>query len=238
MGEGDAELACQNVTNPQETYWSFSLALWEIDTSFQLVNATVEKFHSHIAFRDGITFLGPFQYETELADEPPLVRGQFYGMSFFARATGHYSRIVPVDVKVADEMVKVWLTHGDDSVLRLSVIHKNLSATTNAHIVFTVTSDMLSARVADPNARLYVLTVPSTRTPRQRALAWQAISLFGRTWDGTHDGNPAGSETYTTITDRTGRGQYEFDVEPITAVMLEIDITNTESQTTVSLLTQ
>jgi len=119
----------------------------------------------------------------------------------------------------SNPMIKVWVTRGNDNVLRVAVIHKDVNATSSAVISLTVKD---SSTETAGTGQLSIITVPNATTPRDRAASVGGVTWAGQTWDGTTDGSLVGTKSYVTVDNINA--VYTFNVDAVTMNLLEIPI--------------
>jgi hypothetical protein len=131
------------------------------------------------------------------------IQALYYGMLFFAQATAHQGRLLPVPLNTSANL-KAWATldptNGDVSVV---IINKDQSASG-------------SVQLTVPGYRLGVVTrllAPSFRST-------SGITLGGQTFDGSQDGKPVGT-CYGELT-RSQNGTFEVSVGPASAFLLTL----------------
>lgn len=205
---------------------AFEAALWTIDVLFEYAKRGVAGVNLHSNNWNtihGWDTYGAFlfdvperQYISSNTEAPPpkvsrfsavyelrAVLPAYYGLWFFARATAHRARLVPVELH-AFANVKVWATLDEASdALLVTVINKDRRAGTVRITVPTFST-----------ATLVRLRAPSFHAQRE-------ISLGGLTFDGSRDGKPLGEEHTETLR-RSPAGSFELAMPPTSAVLLTL----------------
>jgi hypothetical protein len=186
----------------------FGAALWTIDVMYNSAAVGVAQYvwHSHDS---DVNHYPPLIWPTVETDVP-IVHPGWYALRFFAVATANKGTIVKADVKTTNHYIHTWSVINDQKIITTAVLHKDLSATQNADISVDVTSSLKSPY---PTGILIRLTGIATET--------FGVSFGGFTYDNTTNGMPKGSFTYEKITAQNGI--YNFQVSPISAVLLVID---------------
>lgn len=183
---------------------SFSSALWGIDTMFEYANAGFDgvNFHTgngnpYALFSFNLQKTGGTTNFT-LTGVTPL----YYGMLFFAQATGYSSQLIPL-ATMTDSNIKVWATVDSNNVTHVIVINKDLNASGTVQITVPGYS----------TAKLLRLSAPSYQSQT-------GLTFGGQTFDGSPDGTLQGTLTPENVTG--SGGTFSINVSPISAVMVNI----------------
>ena len=216
MGEGNS-VSCHGEGGVSNT---FAAALWSIDTALHMAAVGVQSvfWHHGVAEDFNLTAYSAFVWQN-LTQDRPTVMPLYYGVRWVGEATAGYAQLLPVSLKTSNTMVKVWALMGGGGggtggkVVRVVVLHKDLNATGNA----TVSVVMQEAGVAGEGEVVRL-------TAKGGAGAVFGLDYAGQTWDGTADGEPVG----TRVGERVAAvsGTFTFTVQPISAVMLTVRLTD------------
>ncbi len=131
------------------------------------------------------------------------VRGLYYGMWLFSRATAQQGRWLPVTVQSALQ-VRAWATLGSDGVARVALINEDLQSSAVAAVT-------LAGRTSAGSA--WHLTAPTLDTATQ-------ITFGTQTFEGSTDGAPLGSPA-ADVPPSSG-GTYWLTLSPGSAALLAV----------------
>jgi hypothetical protein len=131
------------------------------------------------------------------------VRGLYYAMLLFSRATAHHGKLVPVTVTSALQ-VRAWATVGDDGVTRIAVVNEDLSQGAEVR---------LSVGSRSGAASQWRLSAPSLDTTT-------AITFGAQTFAGSVDGLPSGSASGAVV--NTQAGAYRLTLGPGSAALVVV----------------
>ncbi len=161
----------------------FATALWAIDTMFEYLRVGVDGINWEAS--DG-NFCSPFYFDVDETRKPTeftlkYVSPLYSGLLFFQAAAGSHARLLPTKV-VTQWNIKVWATVAEANVdrarsLNVVVLNKEM------HRGGTVT-------ISAPGfhrATVRYLTAPTPEATRD-------VRFAGRTFDGSRDGTPLGTE--------------------------------------------
>lgn len=205
---------------------AFEIALWTSDILFEYARDGVAGVNLHSNNWNAINgwdIGGAFlfnvpqsQYYTAHTIKPPVgaafsgnyelrqVLPLYYGMLFFAEATAHHAKLLPVNLKTAANL-KAWATlDPKTSNVYVAIINKDLSATG------TVT--------------IKVPGYGSGTVVRMKASSFKAqkgITIGGQTFDGSKDGKPCGKRISETV--NGNNGSYQVSVGPTSAFLLTLN---------------
>jgi hypothetical protein len=173
----------------------FAAGLWGADAMFELasIGAVGVNFHtpSHYAV---------FDFDSSGALE---VRGLYYAMLLFSRATAQQGRWLPIVVQ-SSLQVRAWGTLGSDGNVRLAIVNEDLQHSATVGVA-------MAQRTAPAMAWRLTASAIDTATD---------IAFGAETFQGSTDGNPIGSD----LGDPVGwySGQYRVTLSAGSAALLVI----------------
>jgi hypothetical protein len=170
----------------------FAAGLWSLDAMFQLASIGAAGVNLHTGARYAV-----FDFDTSGALQ---VRGLYYGMLLFSRATGHQGRLLPVTVSSALQ-VRAWATLGNDGATRIAVINEDLSQPAEVRLV-------IPSRAAASQWKLTAPTLDATT----------AITFGAQTFQGSVDGSPSGSAAGEPVS--TQSGTFRLALAPGSAALI------------------
>jgi hypothetical protein len=185
-------ISCGGVTGVSDV---FGAGLWGLDSMFQLASIGAA----------GVNLHGPSRYSVFDIDSTGAlkVRGLYYAMLLFSRATSHQGRLVPVTV-TGTFQVRAWATVGSDGHTRVAVVNEDFGQT--AQVSLTIPSHVT------PGTQ-WQLTAPSMSETTN-------IHLGAQTFQGSTDGLPLGSSAGDVV--RTQQGAYRVTLTPGSATVIDV----------------
>ncbi len=174
----------------------FASGLWGADVLFELSSVGVAGANIHTPGHYPVfDFNGP--------NGALEVRGLYYGMWLFSRATAQHGQLLPATT-TSSHQVRAWATLGTDGVARVALINEDLQSP-------AVVAVSLGNRTV--NGLAWHLTAPTLDTAT-------AITFGGQTFDGSTDGNPLGSAQPSTVV--LTNGTYRVALSPGSAALLTV----------------
>ena len=224
IGEGNTA-SCFGAPNVSNSYAS---ALWTVDTLFNMAAVGVAGWSFTVGglYHDNSAYNVPvndsaWQFYDCSDDDRVVVEPMYYAFRLFNLATANYGALLNARINSTDTLVKVWPVRSTaTNTINVVVLHKNPNATTAATV-------SIALGVHEAN---YARTASMIRMHSSGGMTAQfGISLAGQTYDGSKDGQPVGERTEELV-DREVGGAFEFQVEPLDAVMIEIRTVGVEKQ--------
>lgn len=201
----------------------FAAALWAIDDLYNLAAVGVRGMNFHGGGSSTQSY-SAIVWSGATSDQP-RVQPLFYGLQFFAMGTRNWPAIVSVQaMKTTNSQVKVHATW-DGKRAAVMLIHKNMTSTEPAtvQLMFPAPSTVGWVWPAAEVRRLEATSVSEE---------WD-LTLAGRTYKGTVDGTMSGQEVVERVKPTgTTVGVYEVTVQPISAVLLEWEVSGEGSSST------
>lgn len=185
---------------------SFSSALWGLDIMFEFANAGIDGVNWQTGNSESYDL---FQFSwrnnsiTRLNDYTLVqVYPLFYSIQLFLEATSVNGRLLPVSYESMGN-VKIWALRGDDGLVRIVVINKELSksGTIVLHADDLVRGDVLRLRA------------PSVSSKTQ-------VTLGEQTYDGSTNGLMRGTRSTEGL--QFSDGVASFNMPPFSAALLTI----------------
>lgn len=173
----------------------FAAGLWGLDAMFQLASIGASGVNLHTPSRYAV-----FDYDAAGALQ---VRGLYYAMLLFSRATAAQGRLLPVTV-TSQLQVRAWATLGSDGVVRVAIVNEDLAQP--AAVSLTV-----PPRTAQ--AWQWQLTAPALTSTT-------AISFGAQTFEGSVDGTASGPAGGAPV--GGGGGAYRLALGPGSAAVLVV----------------
>ena len=131
------------------------------------------------------------------------IQSLYYGMLFFAQATAHQGRLLPVALNTSANL-KAWATlDPTNGGVNIAIINKDQSASGSVQLTVPGYKRGLVTRLLAPSF--------SAKT---------GITIGGQTFDGSQDGKPVGTR-YGEFT-RSQNGTFEVSVGPTSAFLLTL----------------
>ena len=146
----------------------FAAGLWGVDAMFELASIGAVGVNLHTPSHYAV-----FDFDGSGALE---VRGLYYAMLLFSRATAQQGRWLPVAVQ-SSLQVRAWGTLGSDGGVRVAIVNEDLQRAAAVGVV-------VAQRTGQ--AQLWRLTAPAIDAATD-------ITFGAQTFRGSTDGNPIGS---------------------------------------------
>jgi len=202
VGEGNS-VSCGGEDEISNVYGA---SLWAVDILLNLAAINVKGFNFHGGSSGYYTAIA---YTSE--DDPiPDVRPLYYGLWVFSEIAKLDAKLLQVDVKSTNSLVKVWAVKNSKDVVTVVAIHKDLMAKQSARV------EIKSVHKLTGDAQLSVLKASTG------AYAEHGISYAGLTFDGSKDGRPVGTRKTTPISP-SADNTYLFELEPLTIAVLVLN---------------
>jgi len=163
--------------------------------------------YSHYSTADGIPAPAPVppppgnQFTSQY--QVRKIQALYYGMLFFAQATGHQGRLLPVTLNTTANL-KAWATlDPTNGEVNIAIINKDKSASGSVQLTVPGYKRGLVKRLLAPSFS-----------------ATTGITISGQTFDGSQDGKPVGTEygEFTT----SENGMFEVSVGPTSAFLVTL----------------
>ena len=174
---------------------------------FYVPEAQFTAAYSHYSAADGVAAPAPVppppgnQFTSQY--EVREIQSLYYGMLFFAQATAHQGRLLPVTLNTSANL-KAWATldptNGD---VNIAIMNKDTTASGSIQLTVPGYKRGLVSRLLAPSFS-----------------AITGITIGGQTFDGSQDGKPVGT-AYGEFT-RSQNGTFEVSVGPTSAFLLTL----------------
>ena len=198
IGEGNS-VACGGEVNVSDIA---ATTLWAVDTLFKHAEIGMLRWNFHGCPTGAYTAIA---YENNSTDTPD-VRPLFYGMWVFTTAISNHAELISAQVESSNPLIKAWCVRDASGKYRVTVIHKDIDATSSAHVKIAALS----------TASGRVLRYLSAMGP----FAKTGLSFGGLTFDGSTDGKPSGTPSSEPI--NAVNGFFEFDIQPGSIALFEV----------------
>jgi hypothetical protein len=175
---------------------------------FYVPEAQFTAAYSHYSAADGVpapdpvlppTPGNPFTSTYQVRE----IQALYYGMLFFAQATAHQGRLLPVTLNTSANL-KAWATlDPTNGEVNIAIINKDKSASGSVQLTVPGYKRGLVKRLLAPSFS-----------------ATTGITIGGQTFDGSQDGKPVGTE-YGEFT-VSENGMFEVSVGPTSAFLLTL----------------
>jgi hypothetical protein len=174
---------------------------------FYVPEAQFTSAYSHYSAADGVPAPAPVppppgnQFTSQY--EVREIQSLYYGMLFFAQATAHQGRLLPITLNTSANL-KAWATldptNGD---INIAIINKDTTASGSIQLTVPGYKRGLVKRLLAPSFSAII-----------------GITIGGQTFDGSQDGKPVGT-AYGEFT-RSQNGTFEVSVGPTSAFLLTL----------------
>jgi hypothetical protein len=174
---------------------------------FYVPEAQFTAAYSHYSAADGVPAPAPVppppgnQFTSQY--EVREIQSLYYGMMFFAQATAHQGRLLPVTLNTSANL-KAWATldptNGD---VNIAIINKDITASGSVQLTVPGYKRGLVKRLLAPSFS-----------------ATTGITIGGQTFDGSQDGKAVGTRYGEFI--RSQNGTFEVSVGPTSAFLLTL----------------
>jgi hypothetical protein len=174
---------------------------------FYVPEAQFTAAYSHYSAADGVPAPAPVppppgnQFTSQY--QVREIQALYYGMLFFAQATAHQGRLLPVTLNTTANL-KAWATlDPTNGEVNIAIINKDKSASGSVQLTVPGYKRGLVKRLLAPSFS-----------------ATTGITISGQTFDGSQDGKPVGTEygEFTT----SENGMFEVSVGPTSAFLLTL----------------
>jgi len=201
IGEGNS-VSCGGMPGVSNVY---GVVLWAVDFLFSLASVNVRGINFHGGASAAYTAIS---YAS--VDEPvPGVRPLYYAMWLFSEVIKNDAKILEITTTTINPLIKVWAVVNTKGIVTIVAIHKDLAKPQAAEVAVTPSSTLTGA------AQLSVLKSSTD------VHAENGISYAGLTFDDSKDGLPLGIRKTTPLAPSSD-GDYHFELEPMTVVVLEL----------------
>jgi hypothetical protein len=174
---------------------------------FYVPEAQFTAAYSHYSAADGVPAPGPVppppgnQFTSQY--EVREIQSLYYGMLFFAQATAHQGRLLPVTLNTSANL-KAWATlDPTNGNVNIAIINKDITASGSVQLTVPGYKRGLVKRLLAPSFS-----------------ATTGITIAGQTFDGSQDGKPVGTGYGEFI--RSQNGTFEVSVGPTSAFLLTL----------------
>lgn len=210
IGEGNS-ISCGGEYGISDT---FAATLWSVDSLFAHAAAGITRWNYHGCTGGAYTAIA---YEDKTADVP-TVNPLYYGIWAFTVATQKDSVVYNASItSTTNPYVKVWSTQDASGIWRVTVIHKDVNATSPAQVTIAPPASSPAAAAVQFGAASLVRLAPSSGS----VFSTNGLSFGGLTFDGTTTGKPSGTPVSEPVPEN-GRGGYTFNVQPTSVVIFTL----------------
>ena len=201
---------------------TFGACLWAVDEMMNDISVGVYtwQFHNNVIEDFTLSSYTAFIYQ-RLDSDVPTVMPLYYAMRFVTEATRNFAVMVRREQKTTNPLIKTFAFRegrGERAELRLVILHKDYNATTPASVTVSLANQQQPQSAA---GHYIVLTASSI-------VSNFGLTYAGQTYDNSKDGMPIG-EFVSTEVQPDSSGRYQVSVQPTSAVLLTIPLTESYS---------